>query len=204
MITLSSISSSHKSRIVSTDFHPTCKDAYFFIIQYFEESPDVTKILGKTLDDFIKFKNSNPNPSDSELKEFFNTLNWVVASLFNKTTISQKGLSLAYVKMRNNSLKIIRYGRILLGIEDSKGFRNIGPEWKNHTVVSYDGLKLLGTKSEDLYPELYQIDLQGKGTFVLLDSNGANLFIENQIKLKTSGHTHFILNYDVLKTQKKK
>jgi hypothetical protein len=165
------ISKSLSNKIVFTDYYPT-RDCFFSLcLHYYEDTPIVYDALGEIMELILNFIKDNKVFEKQKYQSFMNDLNWISAGKLKSLPLNNHGISLGLLLVNNNQITAFRYGRMLLGKISANKLEYIGPEWNNFSVKSLDRLSLLGLLSEDKFPEIYQIELQNKEKFVMLESD---------------------------------
>lgn len=182
MIKQISISKSFNNKIAFSDYYPNRTDYFSLFIHYYEDTPIVYDALGEVMELILNFLNENKNINKSQLQSFMNDLNWISAGKLRNLPLDNQGISLGLVIVRDDKITALRYGRLLMAKVVNTKIEVVGPEWDNFSVKSLDRLSLLGLRSEDKYPEVFELELNNNEQFIILDSHAVDHF---QQSLKT-------------------
>ena len=184
MIKVAYLSKSQSSRLVFSDSFPGRSSYYSLFINYYEDNPVVYPLIGFCLNEIMEFIATQSELTKESLLDYFNNLNWIVSAKFNSFNLKEHGFSLGLVIVKGSNITVVRYGRVLLGKIKGSKLSFIGPSWVNYTVKSIEQLSLIGHKSENTTPEVYEFSLVNGEEFILTDSDFAEKYsVKDKIDL---------------------
>lgn len=201
MIKQVKISKTFRNRIAFSDYHPNRNEFFSVFIHYYEDTPLAYDTLGEILELVLEYVKTAEYQKRANLQKFMNDLNWIAAGKLKSLPINNQGISFGFLLIDEDNVTAICYGRMLIAKISGNKLEEIGEKWENYSVKSLQRMSLLGLLSEDKFPEIYNIELNNKERFILLESDAEASFRKN-FKINNQYYPEDDVVFQILECQK--
>ncbi len=183
MIKLIARSQEFKSNFIFTDFFPNQSLNMLLMIHHTQDGKFYEKLNNYILDGILNLRlNDLENDKIEEsLKEYFIALNWQINTKMRKFSETADGLSLILIIIKNDTLYMIQFGRLLAAISENDKFIQLGRSWEYFKVKNKKELNLLGYEDRDINVKIIKKEIIGTKRIMIISSEVADRIDPNNL-----------------------
>ncbi len=197
MIKLIASSGKYKSNFIFTDFFEKQILNIVLMIHHTEDNSFYKNLNNDILNDILnlRLEDMSEEKTEESLKEYFITLNWQINSKLRKYTSSPDGISLLLLIIKNDTIFMVQFGRLLAAISENNKFIEFGRSWEYFKVKNKKELNLLGYEEENIHVKIIKKNLTGKHRIMIISSEVANkIDFENLDISKAESYLKYLNN----------
>lgn len=119
------------------------------------------------------------------LKNFFNELHWKLYAQLRKSDLKEKGVSLFFGILYDHELFFVQFGRLFCRFHDGKRFKNIGLNYQDLRIASFEKLNLLGYLDSDIPVKVNRLFIGEEQSFFVVNDRICARLSQNEMDKET-------------------